>query len=282
MSDLGFVRHARLRPPARGWDLVATAIDDDEACVCLWSFNGKYRLTTDPTGVDGCELDGSNFRSPQIGQLADGALLVTNSRAKGSHRIGPGATVSSWTFSPSGQVTAEGTLGDGIQSVLTTPTGDIWVSYFDEGVYGGGPLAQHGLVRFGPDLSPLWLYRYGASHGEIDDCYALNVFGETAVAYFYRDFNIVQVRGETLSSWTGAPRGATGLLISGDRCVLIGGYEEASDGISNLRLTSAGAELESRGEIAGLPARGRVSELICRGADAHVIVGTDWFRATIT
>ena len=55
-----------------------------------------------------------------------------------------------------GSVVAEGTLGDGINHLLTTPSGAIWVGYFDEGVFGsfgwGGPgpppIGQPGIVQF--------------------------------------------------------------------------------------------------------------------------------------
>ncbi len=39
-------------------------------------------------------------------------------------------------FGPDGALRREFLLGDGIQDVQTTAEGDIWVSRFDEGVYG--------------------------------------------------------------------------------------------------------------------------------------------------
>jgi hypothetical protein len=39
-------------------------------------------------------------------------------------------------------------LGDASEDLQTTPNGKIWVSYFDEGVYGGGVGSQQGVVCF--------------------------------------------------------------------------------------------------------------------------------------
>src|SRR5262249_21153055 len=60
-------------------------------------------------------------------------------------------------YDPDGAVVAEYTYGDGIENVLTTPSGNAWVGYFDEGVYGNygwgvpgpEPLGSCGLARFG-------------------------------------------------------------------------------------------------------------------------------------
>ncbi|GAA4974734.1 hypothetical protein GCM10023225_14830 [Kineococcus glutinatus] len=73
-------------------------------------------------------------------------------------------------------------LGDAIAHLLTTPSGAVWTSYFDEGVYADSGLNTRGLVRFGPDLSPQWLYPHPDEAGLpfIDDCYALNIDGEKA------------------------------------------------------------------------------------------------------
>ena len=48
-------------------------------------------------------------------------------------------------------------LGDGSEDVQTTPDGRIWVSYFDEGVF-GRTIAKEGVVCF--DLSGTPQFRY--------------------------------------------------------------------------------------------------------------------------
>ena len=58
------------------------------------------------------------------------------------------------------QVISEHVLGDGIGHVLATSTGQVWVSYFDEGIYGNygwgqtdsdEPVGASGIIRFSPD-----------------------------------------------------------------------------------------------------------------------------------
>ncbi len=70
-------------------------------------------------------------------------------------------------YGADGQVVSEHVLGDGIEHVLATSTGQVWVGYFDEGIYGnygwGGadseePAGAYGIVRFSPRLEPEWHY----------------------------------------------------------------------------------------------------------------------------
>jgi hypothetical protein len=218
---------------------------------------------------------------PKIAGLPGGGWVVADTRVSVDSTTGHRRSISSWVFDAEGRLTEEGSLGDGIQHLLSTPAGHIWLGYFDEGVYGGGETEHHGLVRFNSALEPSWLFPYGAEHGVIDDCYALNVRGETATVYFYGAFDIAQVRRDALTNWSGAPVGAHSLLVDGDRCALICGYAERRDAVSHLRLGTGEVELVGEGWIDGLPSAGRPLERICRGPEMHVIVGTDWYSASI-
>lgn len=85
-------------------------------------------------------------------------------------------------------------LGKGIEAIQTEPGGRIWVSYFDEGVYGSG-ISTEGLVCFDGAGAPIFRFREFARQNElphIDDCYAMNVAanGEVWVNY-YSDFPLV-------------------------------------------------------------------------------------------
>lgn len=85
-------------------------------------------------------------------------------------------------------------LGNGIEDLQTEPNGRIWVSYFDEGVYGSG-ISTEGLVCFDGEGTPVFRFlefarRHQLPH--IDDCYALNVAanGDVWVNY-YSDFPLI-------------------------------------------------------------------------------------------
>jgi len=54
-----------------------------------------------------------------------------------------------------GEPICAGTLGHGIENLMTTSQGEIWVGYTDTGVY-RKTIGRHGLVRFGGDLKPQW------------------------------------------------------------------------------------------------------------------------------
>jgi hypothetical protein len=94
-------------------------------------------------------------------------------------------------------------MGDGIEDVQTTEKGDIWVSYFDEGVF-GDTMGESGLLCFDKNGNQIFDF---AKFTEspitkeipfIDDCYALNVCSdETLYLYYYSDFPVVALHNKT-------------------------------------------------------------------------------------
>ncbi len=193
-------------------------------------------------------------------------------------------------YDAGGEVVAAATLGDGIEHVLVGGDGDVWVGYFDEGVYGnygwGGvsgpaPLGSSGLVRFSADLAPVWHY---PSHvddewGAIDDCYALNVDGDTAWACYYSGFPIVRVRDGEVTGWRNDVGGATALAVSGSRAALYGGYDGDRDRLVTGTL-GAGRFTVDREHRVVLP-DGRdmppTAHVVGRGSRLHVVAGDRWY-----
>ena len=125
-------------------------------------------------------------------------------------------------------------LGDAIESVQVTREGHIWVSYFDEGVYGGltwgaesDPPAAAGLLTTDPYGRILWRYRAPAGIGRIDDCYALNVGRREAWAYYYSDFPLVRIDSEgVVTAWTTEIAGARAFAVTNDCVLFCGGYRD--------------------------------------------------------
>jgi hypothetical protein len=127
-------------------------------------------------------------------------------------------------------------VGDAVEDVQTGADDTIWVSYLDEGVFGGDDLSNNGLVTFDPDGT--LVLRYGelaAAHGRprIADCYALNVTPAGDVWLFYDDdFPLVRLRDRRLDrDWRlrkGAPvigSPAVAVAVAGDRALFMGGYD---------------------------------------------------------
>ena len=85
-------------------------------------------------------------------------------------------------YDADGQVVSESVLGDGIRHVLATSNGQVWIGYFDEGIYGNygwgragteEPVGAYGFVRFSPELVPVWHYPRYTEIGRwdaISDC----------------------------------------------------------------------------------------------------------------
>jgi len=88
-------------------------------------------------------------------------------------------------------------LGDAIESLQTTPDGCIWVSYFDEGVFGNG-IGKEGLVCFDREGTPIFKYEAFAEENNLPsicDCYAMNVDDTGAVwLNYYMEFPLVRLR----------------------------------------------------------------------------------------
>lgn len=121
--------------------------------------------------------------------------------------------------------------GDGIQDVQATEDGRIWVSFFDEGVFGNTKLGGAGLVCL--DARGRCLFRFtdvlGGGVPDICDCYALNVVSDREVwLCYYTDFPLVRlVDGQVADFWPGLPvSGSSGFAVEGDMALFAGGYED--------------------------------------------------------
>lgn len=107
-------------------------------------------------------------------------------------------------------------LGDGIRRVQTTKSGNIWVAYTDEGVYGNygwrKPIGSHGLCVFDS-------YGNLVRHNEqqlIDDCLGLNVVSDDqAYFYYYSDYELVRCTGKRMVAHPAGIKGAGNFLFSG-------------------------------------------------------------------
>ena len=124
------------------------------------------------------------IRPHHIQRLVDGWLLAESRGGRAA------------VYDQSGHFLRSLNLGDGIEDIQTTPNDQIWVSYFDEGVY-GSEIGRYGAVCF--DYHGNLQFKYGEfaeRHGlpYIDDCYAMNVNGAGDVwLSYYSDFPLVHL-----------------------------------------------------------------------------------------
>ncbi|MCB9614579.1 MAG: hypothetical protein H6721_33065 [Sandaracinus sp.] len=137
-------------------------------------------------------------------------------------------------YDHTGTVVRRFTLGDGIEDVRTGSDGSVWVSYFDEGVFGNRgwgegtePIGADGCVRFDVDGARTWSFSPTEAGTEmIVDCYAMNVASnDEAWLCFYTGFPIVRVARRGCAVWEPGVRGVQALAIDHDRALLVGDYE---------------------------------------------------------
>ncbi|MGS2617966.1 hypothetical protein ACVCAH_26085 [Micromonospora sp. LZ34] len=197
-------------------------------------------------------------------------------------------------YDSEGRVEARATLGDGIEHVFATTSGEVWVGYFDEGVYGNygwgdthaaPPVGSSGLVRFSPQLEPTWRFpsHVDSSWGAISDCYALNVTDDAVWTSYYTDFPIVQIRGGSVSGWSNRVDGGKALAVSGSRVGLLGGYGPDHDRFVVGELAGRAMHVVGEYQLAlpdgtPLPA---AATAVGRGSDLHLITPDRWYRLSL-
>lgn len=128
--------------------------------------------------------------------LWDNWLLV-HARAEGKE------THNAFVFDENQKLVSSFHMGDGIEDVQTTKNGEIWASYFDEGVFGDsiGSSGLHCFDKNGKVIFDFARFIQTPSNHEIlfiDDCYALNVFSNhTVYLYYYSDFPLLALYNKT-------------------------------------------------------------------------------------
>jgi hypothetical protein len=274
-------RHGYLIPSRhdtrRAREPMAVGIGPDGDALAVWADLARpdrllvTRHHGGQTLTDGIVLDGApcgRFVQP----LPGGQVLLAQGRSR------PGSGTQVW--SGDGELLADGHVGDAIEDMLTTPSGDLWVGYFDEAMSGTGP-QTHGLARFEANLQVEWVYPFDAGLPVVFDCYTLNVADESATICPYTDFHIITINGTTATDHGRSPyRGAHNLVVDGRDVALVGGYGAEYDQVI---LVHIGPD---RIAVAGEPRRLvlpdgmeiRATRTFCRGADLHVIIGNIWYR----
>lgn len=223
--------------------------------------------------------------------FSDGRLLMVapRSRWRGPDDYDLNAAV----FDPVGGTTRRVLLGDGIAAVGVDRRDRIWVSYFDEGVFGnlgwsrqGAPrnLGSGGLVCFDVDGARLWSANetlVGREIGGISDCYAMNVAADGVWAYVYTDFPVIEVGFDFETSVHG-PFGVSGAhaLAGSDQAFLFsGGYGDPDDTFHLVQRVGGNRE-ELRASFPETTSFA-ANRLLGRGSEMHLIGPDGWFRCDL-
>lgn len=92
-----------------------------------------------------------------------------------------------------GATTGKICVGDGVEKILASG-GRLYVSYFDEGVFGNfgwdEPPGECGLAMWSKTGEKL----YEFDRGLIDDCYTMNLFDGTCYVRYYSSFDFARIK----------------------------------------------------------------------------------------
>ncbi len=212
--------------------------------------------------------------------LANGEILLVGGRCE--FRDGnpeQNATV----YDGNGHAQRQFVLGDGIQHTQTTEEGLIWVSYFDEGVFGNygwaQPMGAAGLNCFDSGGHIVWPFTPPDGFDSICDCYAMNVAKDAVWVCYYTEFPLVKIDTQRRTSgWKNGIRGASALAVGDRSVVLWGGYEDEKTRCVVQNFSETG--LVGLREIKlGLPDQipFPAAKVIGRGSALHALVGNSWF-----
>ncbi|MFF8970925.1 hypothetical protein [Streptomyces sp. NPDC014995] len=228
------IRHSTIDVYGRAhWLLTQHPVDsrrrDPYDAVVVTVEDGSAYATELSAVLPGCRL---------LEALPDGGFVLAAGRSARDEehvQVFDALGRSTWTFR----------VGDGISHFLADEAGDLWVGYFDEGIYGGDELSVPGLRRWSSTGEPLWAFRRLPEMDDgIDDCYALNVSGRVAWACHYPRFPLLEIHADQrVRVWRNPVRSPSALAVHGDRVVFLNHL------LVDCRLTDGTVEVVAEGPL---------------------------------
>ena len=228
-----------------------------------------------------------NTAFPLIQQLPNQRILIAGSRC--TREVNGREELNAKIYRFDGSLEREFCMGDGIQDIQANPSGDMWVSYFDEGVFGNfgwgfrgddsGPIGASGLVCFDSYGRKKWEFEPASGFNSIADCYALNVASDAVWSCYYTDFPIARISlDRQVTAWNTTLSGPRSLAVSGNMILAYGGYAGYRTDCQLLKLGVDSAE-EITKVILKVPAKVSLEEceVIGRGQWLHAFANNNWW-----
>lgn len=303
-------RHGQILAPQGGDLRVSVSVGPSGEAIALWSAAEDLSAlrpafpsarATRPAGATvtvhapdmaiATRIGSLPIAHPTVQPLPDGQILVVGSRCRW-YPEGPDRNAI--VYDSAGALVAERTLGDGIGHAFATRQGEVWVGYFDEGIFGSGGWGQvdsdrqlgiSGLVRFSTGLTEVWEYSPQVRNGwdAIHDCYALNVAEDEVWTCYYSGFPIVRIQGGTVTGWHNEAGAVKALAVEGNLVAMYGGYARHQGrlimgvlGADRLQVISEYRVVLPDGQPMPLDAK-----VVGRGPGFHFFVDDTWMRLDI-
>ena len=238
-------------------------------------------------------IDELQVAHPQVQVLPGGDVLIVGSRCR-RHKDGE-AERNAVVFRSDGSLLREMVFGDGIQDVRVSGEGKVWVSYFDEGIFGNfgwgnigdeEPIGASGLVCFSAEGEREWSFDPVTGLKHMADCYALNVDDDAVWAHYYTQFPLVRIgRDREIQWWSTEVEGAGAIAVSGTRVLFFGPYTD--DGKDRTECVLG----EMRGKVVETVARyrlelpdgegERLGRVVGQGAVLHAFTDESWYQVDV-
>ncbi len=227
---------------------------------------------------------------PLCDLFCDGRVLLAGARCqwRGPDDFDKNGVI----FDPKTGATKRLLLGDGISDLGVDSNDRIWVSYFDEGVFGNfgwshpgpqGPGAG-GLVCFDANGQELWAFNGPENPDFIDDCYALNVQRHELWAYYYSDFKMCRLDGqfEPVRFPSVPISGSKAFAVCSEGFLFSKQYRETAGTFHFLQ--REGNQMRQGRKLRGVLPNGTKfenSSMIGTGSCMHVLNDMGWFRTDL-
>lgn len=234
--------------------------------------------------VDRILISNTQVTYPRVQAFPGGSILLVGIRSR-NYPDGPERNAA--IYNADGELERRFCVGDGIEDVQISEHGDIWISYFDEGVFGNfgwdEPMGSTGLNCFNRSGEITWQFDAPEEVGAIADCYAMNVHGDDVWLCYYTDFPIVRVdKKRTVHAWSNEVAGARAIAVDGNRVLLFGGYGEDRNRCIIQSLSTSGKAMNQTECTLKAPFDIGASTVLARGANLHAVHQGTWYQLSLS
>lgn len=230
------------------------------------------------------KLPAMDITFPYVDKFSDGGCVLVGARS--SWRSKDDFDLNGALIERGAKTAKRVCFGDGIEDVGVDDADRIWISYFDEGVFGNfgwshpGPtgLGAGGVNCFDRTGELLWQHNREDATEHVDDCYAMNVSPLGVWFYFYTAFKVARVTDDFSVEYFDTPVGGSHSFVTdGHRFVFSSQYREP---VTTFHVTNfyKGKLVHRRKLSLSLPAGIKEDniKMKARGNKLHVFTDKHW------